>query len=106
MVHYKAVPIGRISRERLARHIVGLIEEPRRALFMSRVYEVPVLLNKFFPEFIDWVSSNWVRRKRKKELPPPEQTSPVQYPRALSSWYVAGGLFILAFVIRLLRRNF
>jgi short-subunit dehydrogenase len=105
-VRYKAVPIGRISRERMARHIVGLIEKPRRALFISRVYEVPVLLNKFFPEFVDWVSSNWVRRKQKKKIPLPEQVAPVHYTRSVSSWYVAGGLFILALVTRLWRRNF
>jgi hypothetical protein len=64
-VEYRAVPIGRISRERLARHIVHLIEEPRRALFMSRIYEVPRLITKLFPEFVDWVSATWVRRKYK-----------------------------------------
>ena len=105
-VQYKAVPIGRISRERLARHIIGLIEKPRRALFISRVYDVPVLLNKLFPEFVDWVSSNWIRRKQKKELPPPEQVVPIRYTRSVSSWYVAGGLFILALLTRLWRRNF
>src|SRR5688572_32366415 len=66
-VQYQAVPIGRISRERLARHIVGLIEKPRRALFISRIYEVPVSLNKLFPEFVDWVSASWVRRKSLQE---------------------------------------
>ncbi|RPJ28660.1 MAG: SDR family oxidoreductase [Chloroflexi bacterium] len=104
-VEYKPVPIGRISRERLARHIVGLIEKPRRALFISRVYDVPVLLNKLFPEVVDWVSTTWVRIKRKKELPPTEAIAPVHYSRSLSPWYFAGGLFILALVARLWRRK-
>src|SRR5919109_2579001 len=78
-VKYKAVPIGRISREHLSRHIVGLIKKPRRALFISRIYEVPVLLNRLFPEFVDWVSSNWVRRTQKKELPPSVQIAPMHY---------------------------
>jgi NADP-dependent 3-hydroxy acid dehydrogenase YdfG len=104
-VEYQAVPIGRISRERLARHIVGLVEKPRRALFISRVYEVPVVLNKLFPEIVDWVSATWVRRKRKRELPSREETTPVHYSPSLSPWYFAGGLLMLALVARLWRRK-
>ena len=78
-VEFRPNPIGRISRERLARHIVGLIEKPRRALFISRLYEVPVILNKLFPEFVDWVSEDWVRGKRKKEIPPEGLVARVKY---------------------------
>src|SRR5215213_2375232 len=67
-VTYTPVPIGRIRRERLARHLVGLIEKPRRALFISRLYEVPVQLNRFFPEIVDFFSETWIRRKRKDEV--------------------------------------
>jgi NADP-dependent 3-hydroxy acid dehydrogenase YdfG len=104
-VEYRAVPIGRISRERLARHIVGLIKKPRRALFISRIYDVPVLLNKLFPEVVDWVSANWVRRKQKKELPPAEKITPVHYPSSSSLWQFLGGLFMLAIVTILWRRK-
>lgn len=104
-VEYRPVPIGRISRERLARHIVRLIEKPRRALFISRIYEVPVLLNKLFPEIVDWVSATWVRRKQIKELPPSVQISPVHYPRSLSIWHLAGSVLMLAFVAKLWRRK-
>jgi short-subunit dehydrogenase len=105
-VRYKAVPIGRISRERLARHIVHLIEEPRRALFISRIYEVPVLINKLFPEVVDWVSSAWVRRQQKKERQfAPEGTVPAHYSRSASLWPLAGGLIVLALVTRLWRRK-
>jgi NADP-dependent 3-hydroxy acid dehydrogenase YdfG len=104
-VKYRAVPIGRISRERLAKHIVGLVEKPRRALFISRVYDVPVFINKLFPEFVDWVSANFVRGKQKEELPSSEEIAPVQYPPSLTSWYLAGGLFILALVAKLWRRK-
>jgi len=100
-VEYQPVPIGRISRERLARHLVGLIEKPRRALFISRVYEVPVLLNKLFPEIVDWVSATWVRQKRRRELPPPQEITPVHYSRSFLPWYLAGGLFTLALVAKL-----
>ena len=102
-VEYSAVPIGRISRERLARHIVALIEKPRRALFISRLYEVPVLLNKLFPEFIDFTSETWVRRKRKNELPPSEEVAPVRYSRSLPIWKLAGGMVLLALIRRFWR---
>src|SRR5512133_1304389 len=62
-VKYMPIPIGRISRERLARRIVDLIEKPQRALFISRLYDVPVFLNRIFPGFVDRVSAMWVRRK-------------------------------------------
>jgi NADP-dependent 3-hydroxy acid dehydrogenase YdfG len=105
-VKYKSVPIGRISRERLARHIVHLIEEPRRALFISRIYEVPVLINKLFPEVVDWVSSNWVRRKQKQEKRSlPEDPAPVQYARSTPLWQIASGFVALALIARLWRRK-
>ena len=105
-VNYRPVPIGRISRERLARHIVRLIEKPRRALFISRVYEVPVLLNKLFPEVVDWVSATWVRLKQREEKKPvPEVVSPVRYSSSHSIWQLAGGLSLLALVAMLLRRK-
>jgi len=105
-VEYRAVPIGRISRERLARHIVNLIEKPRRALFISRVYEVPVLLNKFFPEVVDWISATWVRRKYSEEQKPiPEGVQPVHYPSSFSIWQLAGGLSLFALIAMLWRRK-
>ena len=104
-VQYRPLPIGRISRERLARHIVELIETPRRALFISRVYEVPVLLNKLFPEVVDWVSATWVRRKQSKELSLQRDIAPVKYPSSFSTWHLAGGLLIFAVLARLWRRK-
>lgn len=104
-VHYQPVPIGRISRERLARHMVGLIEKPRRALFISRIYDFPVLLNKLFPEVVDWISETWVRRKRKKELPAAEEVSPAHYSRSFTAWQAAGALLMLALVVRHGRRK-
>lgn len=105
-VKYRAVPIGRISRERLARHIVGLIEKPQRALFISRIYEVPVLINKLFPEFLDWISATWVRRKHNQEHKPvPKERSLVKYPSSLSVWHLASGLSMFALVALLWRRK-
>jgi NADP-dependent 3-hydroxy acid dehydrogenase YdfG len=100
-VEYRAVPIGRISRERLARHIVHLIEEPRRALFISRIYEVPILINKLFPEFVDWISAGWVRQKQKQEHKPvPENVWPVRY-SSYPVWQLVAGLFTVVIVGRL-----
>lgn len=100
-VTYAPVPIGRISRERLARHMVGLIEKPRRALFISRLYEVPVQLNRLFPALVDWVSVTWIRYKRRDEIPPLEQTAPVRYSSSFSLLPFAGGILMLALVSRL-----
>jgi NADP-dependent 3-hydroxy acid dehydrogenase YdfG len=106
VVEYRAVPIGRISRERLARHIVALIEKPRRALFISRIYEVPVLLNRFFPEFVDWTSATWVRRKHRQEHKPiPEEVTPAHYSSSFSPLQLAGGLSLFAIVAWLWRRK-
>jgi short-subunit dehydrogenase len=112
-VKYMPIPIGRVSREKMARHIVRLIERPRRALFMSRIYEVPVLLNKLFPGLVDTLSAMWVRQKRKKEITPTEQVRPVVYQgkRSLTPlWLAAGSIGMLAVVFRLInktsRRNF
>ena len=100
-VQYSAVPIGRISRELLARHIVRLIEKPRRALFISRVYEVPVMLNRLFPEFVDWISKNWVRNKRNKEIPPEDAVTPVHYSGSFSFMPWLAGLFAIGLITRL-----
>ena len=103
-VEYRPVPIGRISRERLARHIVRLIEKPRRALFISRIYEVPVLLNKLFPEIVDWVSATWVKRKHKEEhKPAPEGILPAQY--SSSFLYLTAGLFMATLVALIWRKK-
>jgi len=104
-VEYSSVPIGRINREQLARHIVGLIEKPRRALFISRVYEVPVLLNKLFPEIVDWVSATWVRSKQKKELPSPDEVAPVLYSRSFPLWPLLGTLFAFGLIARWWRKK-
>lgn len=104
-VKYTPIPIGRISRENLARHIVGLIEKPQRALFISRIYDVPVLLNRLFPGFVDQVSAMWVRRRRKKELPAREQITAVQYLPSNAAWYIAGSLGALAILLHFSERK-
>lgn len=107
-VKYRAVPIGRISRERLARHIAGLIERPRRSLFISRLYEPPVWLNKLFPEVVDWFSSQWVRRKHRqehKEMPAATEVASVRYAHSTTPLLFVGGMFLLAMVARLWQKK-
>lgn len=105
-IKYRSIPIGRVSREAIARRIVQLVEQPRRALYYSRVYDVPVVLNQIFPEILDWVSAAWVRRQRKDEIPPTNQVAPVHYKASIPLWRVVGGFLLMALVVKLLRRKF
>jgi NADP-dependent 3-hydroxy acid dehydrogenase YdfG len=104
-IRYRSVPIGRISRERLARHLVGLIEQPRRELFISRLYDPLVFLNKYFPALVDWFTSRWVRNKRKDELPPPEEVAPVHYKGSFPFWQLLGALAGFTLMTRFWRRK-
>ena len=104
LVRYTPVPIGRIKREHLARRIVDLIERPQRSLFISRIYEVPVWVNRLFPGVMDFLSSSWVRHKRKREIPPVAETTPVEYHGTKSTtplWLAAGFLGMIAILFRL-----
>jgi NADP-dependent 3-hydroxy acid dehydrogenase YdfG len=67
-VPYPSSPLGRISREYVARELVQLAEKPKRDAFLGRLYDLPVAINAVFPAFFDWVSSTWVRSSRRKEL--------------------------------------
>jgi NADP-dependent 3-hydroxy acid dehydrogenase YdfG len=67
-IRYRSFPLGKVTREQVAREIVALVERPRRKIFLSRLYDVPVLLNRLFPGFVDFASSLWVRWKRREEL--------------------------------------
>jgi short-subunit dehydrogenase len=100
-VEFRPNPIGRISRERLARHVVALIEKPQRALFISRLYDLPVMLNKLFPGLVDLISKSWVRSKRKKEVPPEDAVTPVRYSGSFSFAPWVGGLVALGLITRL-----
>jgi NADP-dependent 3-hydroxy acid dehydrogenase YdfG len=98
-LRYRSFPIGRVSREHVAREIVRLVERPRRELFMGRLYDAPVLINRRLPGLVDWASAVWVRRHRRAELPRADQATPVRYRGALPFWQVAGGLLVLAIAV-------
>jgi len=66
-IQYKSLKIGRVSRERVAKALVKLVQHPRRAIFLGRLYDITILVDKFFPGIIDWISSMWVRNKQRQE---------------------------------------
>jgi NADP-dependent 3-hydroxy acid dehydrogenase YdfG len=78
-LQYKSVPIGRVSRETMARAIVRLVERPRRALMLSRLYDPGVVVDKLAPGAIDLISGLWVRRMRREELAEAGPKAPVRY---------------------------
>ena len=104
-IKYSSVPIGRISREVIARKIVQLVERPRRALYYSRIYDIPVILNQLFPEILDWISAAWVRRKRKDEMPPADQVATVHYKTSIPAWRIIVGFLIIAWIFRSPRKK-
>jgi NADP-dependent 3-hydroxy acid dehydrogenase YdfG len=70
-IRFRSAPIGKVTRQQVARALVHLVEHPRRSLFMSRLYDFPVLLNLLLPGLVDLASSTWVRLKRRKALQSP-----------------------------------
>ena len=104
-VTYGTLPIGQVSRERVARDIVRLVERPRRSHFVSRIYDVAIIIDDLFPGFVDWNSSTWVRRKRRKEMDSDSISAPVQYPGYSSPFTFV--MLTLGFVLArmLLKKN-
>jgi NADP-dependent 3-hydroxy acid dehydrogenase YdfG len=105
-IKYRSIPIGRVSRAAIARKIVQLIEQPRRALYYSRVYDIPVVLNQLFPELLDWISAAWVRRQRKDEIPSANEIALVHYKTSVPLWRVVAGLFVFGLIARFWRKKF
>ncbi|MFT3894732.1 MAG: hypothetical protein QM730_24140 [Anaerolineales bacterium] len=65
---YQSPAVGQVTREYVAQKIVELAEDPQHSLYLGRLYDLPVTLNRVVPSLIDRVSAYWVRSKRKKEL--------------------------------------
>lgn len=68
-VNYATAPIGRVSREVVARKIIELVEHPQRSLFIGRSYDIAVITNALFPALVDFFSTIFVKFHRRKELP-------------------------------------
>ena len=67
-IQFRSISFGQVSRERVARTLVRLVERPRPSVFLGRIYDGLAILNKLFPWTIDWASSTWVRLKQREEL--------------------------------------
>jgi hypothetical protein len=52
---------------------------------------------------VDFFSETWIRRKRKDEIPPVEETAPVRYGSSASLLSLAGGLLTLALISKVSR---
>lgn len=67
-IQFRSISLGQVSRVRVARTLVRLVERPRREVFLGRIYDVAAILNKLVPWTIDLASSVWVRLKQAEEL--------------------------------------
>lgn len=81
-VKYRSFPLGRVSRAAVARRLVALVERPQRAVFLSRLYEVPLFFNRNLPGLVDLLSAAWVKYKRREQFQRYPSPSPktVTYP--------------------------
>lgn len=88
-VNYSTTPIGRVSREAVARKIVDLVERPQRSLFIGRSYDIPVIINAVFPGLVDLLSATFVKFQRRKELPLLERAAMSHNRPAIFGGYLA-----------------
>jgi short-subunit dehydrogenase len=75
-IQFRSITLGQVSRERVARALVRLVERPRREIYLGSLYDAPAILNKLFPWTIDWASSIWVRLKQAEELKKGQKEQP------------------------------
>lgn len=75
-IQFRSISLGQVSREKVARTVVRLVERPRREVFLGRIYDGAAILNKLFPWTIDWASSTWVRLKQAEELKKGQKEQP------------------------------
>jgi NADP-dependent 3-hydroxy acid dehydrogenase YdfG len=106
-IRFRSAPIGKVTRQQVARQIVDLVEHPRRAIYLSRLYDLPVLLNMLVPGVVDRFSSIWVKLKRRKQLVGPEagKTALVSYGVTLNLSQIIVMTFSAVLVYIVLRRK-
>lgn len=97
-IRFRSAPVGRVSREKVARVLVELAKKPRRAVFLSRLYDLPAGANKLAPSLVDLVMGIWVKRKR-PELAASTTSTTAKYSGSLTTLglvlLAAGGVFAL-----------
>jgi len=101
-IQFRSLPIGKVTRQQVARAMIRLVERPRRALFLSRLYDVPVILNKLFPGFADWATSTWVRLKRRDELQAAAPIQPARYQGSQAPFAATSLVLVAALAFRVL----
>ena len=94
-IEIRALPLGRITRERLASEMVRLAAHPRRALYISRWYDIPVFINRVFPGLVDWFFTLRVRRMRREAFRAAGRIRPARYAHSFPGWILLGGLVVL-----------
>jgi hypothetical protein len=67
-IRFRALPIGRVSKKRVADTLVRLVQRPRREVWLGRLYDVAVFGNRRLPGLVDAFMNFWVRRKRREAL--------------------------------------
>lgn len=90
-IRFKSPPIGKVTREQVARQMVALVENPKRSAFLGRPYEIPVFIDRMKPELVDAASSFWVRLKQRKNI-----GQPLTISRSRAYQFAAGMVGVLA----------
>jgi short-subunit dehydrogenase len=106
-IEFRSFPIGKVTREKVAQELVKLVEKPRRAIYLSHLYDVPVVLNKLTPGLVDFLTSFFVRSKRQKELQGTKSgpTQPAHYQDAPFGLLAGALFFALVFLFRVKRNR-
>lgn len=102
-VNYSTAPIGRVSREAVARKIVELVERPQRSLFIGRIYDIPVIINAVLPGLVDLFSATFVKLQRRKELPLLERAAMSHNRTSIFAGYLAifsVGALVIGWLLR------
>jgi len=105
-IRYRSLPIGRSTKEEVAETMLGLIENPRREVLMSRTYNLGAWINRNFPALMDFFTVRWVKRKRGQELkqvPDALSLQPARYSSLQSRILLMGaGMLLGAITVRAL----
>ena len=67
-ISYKGLPMGRVSREKVAKEIVKLAINPKSELLFGSIYRPLVFISRQFPGIVDFIMNQWVKLVRRNEL--------------------------------------
>lgn len=106
-IQFESVSIGKVTREDVAREIIELVEHPRRAVYLSRLYDIPVIIQLLAPGLVDRFSALWVRLKQRRERPErgDGEGSPARYGFTLNVTQILFVAFMTTITVILFRRD-